>query len=739
MTHIHNYPQMHTLIHVARYFLLAMVLTVFSSSLFSNEKKIKSDPKHLAEQNILIDSLINISNNLISIQPEEATRIALKAVRLSEKEGSMEKIAKSRLNLAEVYRHQRNFSALLETLNPLLPAINELNNDTLAADILNNIGIAHFQLRHDTIPLHAFIKGLDKSRSKNELDSLSGSLKSIGKFYISIDNHKRAADFFNKSAAVDSITQNNYGLGISWFYLGKTAFSSQKQEEAIRYFKAALPLLSDSMKVKAYLDLAKYYFDNQISLSKKYLQKADSITYHYNDLDIHFEILLLHAKLSAENKDYSKAKEYLKNAENLDYHDAETLAETYVFIGKKLLIDNNHTEAIRSFSQAINQTQVSYFIKSKAALGLADAYKIAGEKTKESEMLRTYVALMDSTLAETLREERNRLNSPLNQQNLERKIDLYQKESKIQNLIIEKEKAKKTNFIVLALILTPLLFFILLLYRDRSLANKKLRAQNLQINQQVDELSEMVHCLSLSKQQLQKANTTKEKLFSIVAHDLKSPLISLKTLLYSLNSETLNPPNPYQQQFRDIEINLNTIIDLLNNLLFWALSQKEAISLLPREFNLRKTAETDLILAQNIATQKNILIRNKIPPELKIVTDKNMYLFVLRNLLSNALKFTPPKGEISLSIKENKNEIILIVKDTGPGIGIEKQNTIFDLVKTDKSEKNPEEGTGLGMPLSQEFAKIMGGTLTVTSSPGQGSIFMLTTPGNINNTYDNEH
>ncbi|MFW6249260.1 MAG: sensor histidine kinase, partial [Bacteroidota bacterium] len=497
------------------------------------------------------------------------------------------------------------------------------------------------------------------------------------------------------------------------------------------YYKAALPFLSDSMKTIAYLDLAKYYFDHQISLSQKYLQKADSITLPYNNTDAQFEILILNAKLSAENKEYDKAKTYLKQAESLNYQDAEPLAETYVFLGNKLLKDEIFSEAIKSFSPVVNHMQVSYFLKSKAASGLATAYNKSGEKEKENQMLRTYVALMDSTLEESLREERNRINSPLNQQNLERKIDLYQKESKIQNLIIEKEKTKKTHFIILVLILAPLLFFIFLLYRDRSSANKKLREQNLQINQQVDELSEMVQCLSLSKQQLQNANNTKEKLFSIVAHDLKSPLISLKTLLYSLNSQTLNPPNPYQQQLREIENNLNTIMDLLNNLLFWAITQKESISMQPREFNLGKTAETDIILAQNIAKQKNILMKNEIPPALKIVTDKNMYLFILRNLLSNALKYTPPHGEISVSIKENKNIITLMVKDTGPGMDKEKQKTIFDWVKPDKEEKNHDDGTRLGMPLSQEFAAKMGGTLTVTSSPGQGSLFMLSIPVNL--------
>lgn len=711
-------------------FLLVLALTIITFPLLSNENKLLPDP-NTVNHNVFIDSLINVSNNLIPNQPQEATRIALKAVKLSEQEGNMQKIVKSRLNLAEVYKHQRNFSALLVTLNPLLPALNELNNDTLAADILNNIGIAHFQLRHDTIPLRAFIKGLEKNRSENELDSLSGSLKSIGKFYSSINNYERAADFFIKSAAVDSINQNDYELGISWFYLGKTAFSSANQHLAIPYFEAALPFLQDIMKAKVFLYLAKYYFDKQLALSDEYVRKADSINHNYSDLDIHFEILLLSAKISTENKEYNKAYAFLEEAKNMDYQYAEPLAESYVFIGNKLLGDKNYALAISSFSEVINQNHVSYFIKSKAALGLADSYKISGDKAKENEMLRIYVALMDSNLTEALENEKKRINSPLNNQNLERKIDLYQKDSKIQNLIIEKEKAKKTNFIALVLILTPMLFFILLLYRDRTLANKKLKDQNLQINQQVDELSEMVNCLSLSKQQLQEANNTKEKLFSIVAHDLKSPLISLKTLLYSLNSEVPNQPNLYQQQLRDVEKNLNTIIDLLNNLLFWALSQKEAISVLPQEFNLHNTAETDLLLAQNIANQKNILIRNEIPPDLKIVTDKNMYLFVLRNLLSNALKFTPSQGEILLSIEEDKNGITLIVKDTGPGIEMEKQSSIFDLVKPVKSEKNSEEGTGLGMPLSQEFAKKMGGTLTVKSSPGQGSRFMLAMPGNL--------
>lgn len=714
------------MIQISRQLIMASILAI--GVLINYGCEARANNQKILNQENSIDSLITISSKLINSKPQEAVKAAKQALNRSQKNGSISSMARSRLALAAAYRQQRNFIGVLDALNPLLQSLTELNNDSLVAEILNNIGVAHFQLDHDTLSLNIFIEEFDRQESDEDVKSLSKSLKNIGKFYLNTKHYKRAADFFMKSARVDSTANDKSEFGISYYYLGKTAFLKKDTSTAVDYFKTALPLLSNSKKGKDLTYLAKIYFDINKARSMNYIDLARPHLSQQNEPLFWHDLLILEGKIYADQQDFDKAILCLQKAKELNIKNKEELTKGYLFIAEKMLSQNKTDNALSCFLKAYKTAGKSYQLKSEAILGMAKIYNLQGNKQEANRMLWEYVDLSDSTLTQVINETKNNQNNPLNNTNLERKLELYQKDTKIQSLILEREKAKKRHFLVLIIVLIPLLFFILVLYRDRTISYKKLTEQNKQINQQVEELSAINEQLSLSREQLQNANSTKDKLFSIIAHDLKSPLVSLRTLLFTLTSGCGIASYEHNHQLRYIESTLNTIIELLNNLLFWAMSQKEEISLNPQEFDVKEAVDTELKLAKSIARQKNIVIRTEIPENLQVLADKNMLLFVLRNLLSNAIKFTPEKGTIAVNIFEDKRNLTLRVKDTGIGIDPKMQNTIFNIDSSDKMVKKEGEGTGLGLTLCAEFAKKMGGNLTVKSEVNMGSQFSLTVP-----------
>ncbi len=235
--------------------------------------------------------------------------------------------------------------------------------------------------------------------------------------------------------------------------------------------------------------------------------------------------------------------------------------------------------------------------------------------------------------------------------------------------------------------------------------------------------------------QLKELNATKDKFFSIIAHDLKSPfsaMISFSEILVAeFDTFDINRQKEYLGILND---EINNTYKLLENLLLWANTQRGSIEFNPENENLYLlTEETNKLLTQ-LAKNKSIKLINLITENVYIKADKNMVLTVLRNLISNAIKFTPEGGQIKISshkiIKENKHNFIKItIKDSGVGISEKKISKLFTITKNISTKgTNNEAGTGLGLILCKEFVEKNNGKIWVESEVDNGSKFIFTLP-----------
>ncbi|MDA3905666.1 MAG: HAMP domain-containing sensor histidine kinase [Bacteroidales bacterium] len=233
-----------------------------------------------------------------------------------------------------------------------------------------------------------------------------------------------------------------------------------------------------------------------------------------------------------------------------------------------------------------------------------------------------------------------------------------------------------------------------------------------------------------SEAKLKESNAEKDKFFSIIAHDLKSPFDSI--LGFSdLIVEKLKERN-YEsvEEFADI-IQQSSIraMDLLMNLVEWSQSQTGRMEFNPEYFELVELIKDSELLLSGVMEQKSISLSKSVPSNAPVFADKKMISTVLRNLISNAIKFTHSGGKISIALEEKQDELLVSVSDTGVGISKEDSKKLFKIGQSySTSGTNKEKGTGLGLILCKDFVEKHGGKIWVESEEGKGSNFKFTIP-----------
>ena len=229
------------------------------------------------------------------------------------------------------------------------------------------------------------------------------------------------------------------------------------------------------------------------------------------------------------------------------------------------------------------------------------------------------------------------------------------------------------------------------------------------------------------KQELIKVNQSKDKLFGLVAHDLKSPLASLEGILELLAAGKLSK-DEIQILSSKIRENLGKVNELLTDLLNWSMSQLNGIKVRPSKLNIRDMTIKTIDLLSDAAAKKDIIIENITTPNLNILSDDTMTKTVFRNLLANAIKFSNPGGTIQVSSVEKRGTNTVFISDNGVGIDYESQKRLFDDFTGSRTGTTGETGSGLGLQICKDFLEKNKGILGFESIPGKGSTFYFELP-----------
>lgn len=539
---------------------------------------------------------------------------------------------------------------------------------------LNNLAWIKYRKGDFTAAFEYSTKALKWNDSIQNLPALAASFRCMASVYNSQGNTNKSIELFLKDLALHTQLNDQKSIGRALNNLSFTFFRGKMMDSALYYTNKALIF---NLQLKDdYLIAFAYRNAGDLSEARKLL---DSAKYYFN-LSVQYAVKIksVHLQLTALYR--------IGRLLNSEFKYKESIS----FLEKALQLGN--------LMGAKSETALIYNLLATAYEGIGD-YKEAYLVQKKF-----------SQLNDSLYQERSR--SKLAE--MQAKFEAEKKQSEINQLKKEKEQEiennQKKTILNFSLMITMLVVIVLLFNIWRK--NKYKTATNLLLQSQKEELEETL--------------LLKDKVFSIVSHDLRSPIASLNAVLPMLDPDSLD-----HETYHQLKLNLTKQVQNLNyvldNLLIWSRSRMKGVETPElKEINLYKQASISLGLLKGLADQKEITIQNQINTGVSIKADPQHFDIIIRNILLNAIKFTHEKGQINLFSKIENDQLAICIEDNGVGMNPEQINRLFQLkthFTTPGTQK--EKGTGLGLLICAEYAAANNWEIKVESQIGKGTIFTI--------------
>jgi signal transduction histidine kinase len=724
------------------YILFLLVATVFADTV--------KDPK---DQAAVIDSLENELHNSLSNNLTEHDKISICNQLSSLYEGS-------------------SFEKQIEYSARSLMMADDIKEPTLSLIPLKVLGSANLSLYKFKEAEKWFLRLRETAHEFKQKEMEALALESLGTVYIYSNEYEKAKENIDASYIMYLDLQDYKGIGKA---LGRIAFifghwgeyedALTKYQEALNYYKEiddkdGIAGLHNNMGM-LYEDMGKlddaydYYMlsldyfsrngsrkdvvnlklhigdiylkKGNINKALDYFFEADSIVQLVNDIRLESICLSNIGEAYNQKGDFKKALDYQLKALKLkeEVGDKKRLTITFTEMGKIYFNVKDYEKALENLHKGLKMASEIRFSSqiSKCHKILAEVYREMGDHKSSLDYLTLYMEGI-----EIVHSEQNRKMLA----ELKAKYDLEQ-QNKDYEALVQSEQLSKARIrnqwmligFVLMILVGTLIFSSVILSRSQQnqKLNVKLSIQNKEIEKQQEKLKEL-------NTSLKKANSSKDKFFSIVAHDLKNPFNSLilltSLLIDEYDSFTEDEKKKYLQQIN--ESSRNTF-SLLQNLLEWARSQIGGSHIVKEKVNLGELSESVIALLQPTANNKNISVATDISNSVIAYADKNMVSTILLNLVSNAIKFTSNSGKVSISSFVENNHIEVIVSDNGMGMSKENLSRLFRLEEKFQTRGTAKEaGTGLGLILCKEFIEKNDGKIWVESEENVGSQFHFTLP-----------
>ncbi|MCL4551727.1 MAG: tetratricopeptide repeat-containing sensor histidine kinase [Bacteroidetes bacterium] len=424
---------------------------------------------------------------------------------------------------------------------------------------------------------------------------------------------------------------------------------------------------------------------------------------------------------------FDKALKYYKNLK-----DSSGIAITLNNIGEVQILIHEYKGAVDNLKAAL---VIASKINMKPALldiykNLIEANKFGGNYFEAVRYYDQYTVLYKDVYNEETSKQVTQLNTKYQSELKEKTIRSLEAEQKLSILEVEKEKTLRNSLVIIAIILLIFSTAIFYQFRSKVKTNRLLTRINNEKEILNKEISLQNERLQRSEESLKSINATKDRFFSIIAHDLKNPFITImgfSDLLLADYAELSDDERLFylEEMKKTAELSHN----LLQNLLQWSRSQTGRIEFNPQRLELINLVNKNFLLLKNAAEKKQIRLQQEIPSAMTVSADEEMLNTVFRNLLTNAVKFSKKGGIISVSANARDNFSEVCVSDTGVGMD---EKTMDKLFKLDVTCSTPgtanEEGTGLGLILCKEFIEKNQGKIWIESELGKGSKFFFTLP-----------
>jgi signal transduction histidine kinase len=635
-------------------------------------------------------------------------------------------------DLADAYTFV-NFQKSFEYAKQASELANEINNFKLKIRANRILGL-NYHLEGDyTTALDYEIRCLQLAIAFNDSSNIGLSHSNIGNYYHELGEYDEAYYYLTQAYKIlqssakninDSVTMNIalHNVGRVFKELGQFEVAlrhlrlSQKISEQINDIEGrpySLDEIGDvELRMKNY-DSALYYLTSSIREGRRIIAKEPFTSIKELQPRTFSKI----AKTYLHIGNYGKAFAYYDSTFKIHELTGNKygIAEVELGRGSVYAKQEKYDEAMRYIEKAASLAQeINARVLEIACYNqLSILWEKRGDYKKSLEYFKQFKTLDDSLFS-------NEMQQKLLRDQI--RFEIATRDDQIAALTrleeTQKSELKKTelirNILVVVIALTGILLFSV--YRSGQ-RRKQINALLLQHQEETEKRSK----------ELEQLNEVKDKFFSIISHDLRSPINALAGLMDLLDKGAI-AQHELPVAIKELRTRFNHTRSLMNNLLDWTVLQMDKMNLQAGNVPLRKIVEENIELVGSIQNKK-IKMVNSVPENATGYADSNTINLVIRNLMTNAIKFTNDGGEITVSAESTGTEWVMSVRDNGIGMNTEIQKKLFDKINPYSTRGTAnEKGTGLGLILCKEFVEKNGGRIWVESEEGKGSTFWFTVP-----------
>ena len=708
------------------------------------ELKFAQQALNLSENLSYSLGLVTALKNLGDINSlNEETRSALnqykRALEISKKIKDRILIAELNYKIGRAYEQQNDFSNSNKYFLSALEEYRYLRDDkniflTLAklAGVLTERG--KFESAKDY-----FIAAIDMNLSGIDPALEADLYCDFGSMYFKWGNLDKALDYHQKCLTIRHDIKDDSKIIVSLNSIGLIYSAWKKFDVAEDFFAKA-----KSISEKANLQKGKAY--SLVNIAKVSQQKGnfeDALSNFEKALNIFEEIneqkgvqyaLIGYGNLLKEIGKNYQALKYFKRllAISEERNDKSNVALALYKIGVIYKSTNSIVQAVQNFNKSIDIAKVE---NDKDLLlenykEISESSELLGNIDDALKYSRLYSAMKDSIVNEISMSRMAEVKSNLAMMKSKKEIESLQQNNLVQSLELESQ-SKQRNFLFFVTVVVILISsFVYYRYFIKSKTNEVIMAQKNKLDLLNKELNRKNTYLTESESKLKYLNGTKDKFFSIISHDLKNPFSTL--MGYSdLLSEYFDDFSNEEKKsiISEIQNSTHRAYSLLENLLQWSKSQRGELQMLPERIDLSIIVSDTLTNLHEDAHKKNIKLISEICEQTYALADYTTLASVVKNLLSNSIKFTNEGGEVKISAVEKGELIEVNVSDNGVSISEEDIDKLFRIdVHHTTIGVAAEKGTGLGLVLCKEFVEKNGGKIWVESESGKGSEFKFTIP-----------
>ncbi len=634
-----------------------------------------------------IKRTIAIGDYYLSSEINDSARVFYtKGLDLAEKGDNIYYKALSFMKISRIHQIYDEYELSLEKLNFSLEFALQTDSLELISTIYRIYGNNFWGMEIYDYALENYFKSLKISEENHYIRNIAAVYNNIGNVYLRINDSENSMKFYRKAFKIANEKDYKWIIAVSANNLGSLMTFNEEYDSALQFFKISR---EESQVLGGKLHEGITLFN----MGNVYI-KQDSI---------------------------ETAKKYFLESIDLAYfsHNKIGISNCLIKLGEVELKSGNLSAANSYISSGLTTTQelVSFILQEEALLLKTEYFKKTGQIDSAVICLSKLLIVKDS------------LSSIENSAKITRLEYKYKEKQAALEIMLLKKETRNTKFTTLVISLGLGAFLIILTFflMNSRKRNRELEKKNVIIESHQNLLKKKNEELILSQGELKKMVYGKDKFITILSHDLKNPISAIRGFVELMITEFDKINNTKKILFlKEIFKSTEKISLLLDNILYWINSQNAGIKNIPENFNLHKRISENISLYKIISSGKKITLFNNTNVEDQVFTDMNIFDTIIRNLLSNSLKFTEPGGEITFKSERKQDFVYVEIEDTGTGISQEELTKIFNSNNSHSTAgTSNEQGTGLGLNLVLEFSKILDADFNIISKEGLGTKFIL--------------